>query len=226
MRQLAFWVVLFLVLLLSFQRWMTGKTTPEKITYSQFTREVDGGNIKELTFVDKEVHGEFAEPRELTVGLSRKSVKAFKLILPFPDPALVTRVQEHNPDAILGAERAQGNWFGYVFSGLPILLLFLVWLFIFRQMQGGGNRAFSFGKSTRQVAGWRPSEGHLRGRRRRRRGQAGAAGNRRVPARPEEVPAPGRPHPEGRAAARPARDRQDAAGARRSPARPGYRSSA
>jgi cell division protease FtsH len=147
MRQLAFWVVLFLVLLLSFQHWVNGKTTPEKITYSQFTHEVDGGNVKELTFIDKEVRGELAEPRELTVGLSRKSVKRFKLMLPFPDPALLDRVQTKNPDVILNAERPQGNWFGYIFSGLPILLLFLVWLFIFRQMQGGGNRAFSFGKS-------------------------------------------------------------------------------
>ena len=32
-RQMAFWVVLFLVLLLSFQHWMNGKANPEKITY-------------------------------------------------------------------------------------------------------------------------------------------------------------------------------------------------
>jgi cell division protease FtsH len=146
-RQMAFWVVLFLVLLLSFQHWMTGKATPEKITYSQFTREVDNGNIKEATFVEKEVHGEFIEPRPLTVGLTQKTVRAYKVNIPFDDPKLIDRLQDKNPNVVINADRSQGNWMGYLFSGLPILLLFLVWLFIFRQMQGGGNRAFNFGKS-------------------------------------------------------------------------------
>jgi cell division protease FtsH len=146
-RQLAFWVVLFLVMLLSFQHWMNAKTNPEKITYSQFLREVDGGNVKELTFIEKEVKGELTEPRELTVGVAVKKVRHFKLVLPFEDPDLLDRVQKANAEVILNAERPQGNWFGYIFSGLPILLLLLVWLFIFRQMQGGGNRAFNFGKS-------------------------------------------------------------------------------
>ena len=60
-RQLAFWVVLFRVLLLSFQHWMNAKTKPEKITYSQFITEVDKGNIKELTFITKEVKGELVQ---------------------------------------------------------------------------------------------------------------------------------------------------------------------
>jgi cell division protease FtsH len=144
---MAFWVVLFLILLLSFQHWVNGKANPEKISYSQFIREVDAGNVKELTFVEKEVRGELEQPKALTVGIAQKNVRHFKVILPFEDPTLLTRVQEKNPNVILGAERPQGNWVGYVLSGLPILFLFLLWLFIFRQMQGGGNRAFNFGKS-------------------------------------------------------------------------------
>ena len=55
---------------------------------------------------------------------------------------------------------------------------------------------------------------HLRGRRRHRRGQGRAAGDRRVPQGPAEVPAPGRQDPQGLPAGRPARHRQDAAGPR------------
>ena len=55
---------------------------------------------------------------------------------------------------------------------------------------------------------------HLRGRRRRRRGQGRSGGDRRLPARPAEVPAPGRQDPARRAAGRPSRHRQDAAGPR------------
>ena len=62
----------------------------------------------------------------------------------------------------------------------------------------------------RQVEGQAPHRGawprHLRGRRRRRRGQGGLAGDRRVPARSAEIPAARRPHPARRASssARPA----------------------
>ena len=75
------------------------------------------------------------------------------------------------------------------------------------------------GARLRQVArqasdrGARPR--HLRGRRRRRRGQAGPAGDRRVPARPRKIPAARRQDSARRAAGRPARHRQDADRARR-----------
>ena len=70
----------------------------------------------------------------------------------------------------------------------------------------------------RQVQGQAADRGawprHLRGRRRRRRGQGRSRGDRRVPARPAEVPAARRQDPARRAAGRPSRHRQDAAGAR------------
>ena len=74
------------------------------------------------------------------------------------------------------------------------------------------------GHGLRQVAGAavdreeRP--GHLRRRRRHRRGQTRARGDRRVPARPAEVPAPRRQDPQGRSVGRVAGHRQDAAGPR------------
>ena len=75
------------------------------------------------------------------------------------------------------------------------------------------------GARLRQVARQAPHRGawprHLRGRRRRRRGQAGPAGDRRVPARSRKVPAARRQDSARRAAGRPARHRQDADRARR-----------
>ena len=66
----------------------------------------------------------------------------------------------------------------------------------------------------READGARLAEDRLQGRRRRRRGGRGAAGDQGVPREPEEVPGARRAHPEGRAALRPAWHRQDAARAR------------
>ena len=59
------------------------------------------------------------------------------------------------------------------------------------------------------------AQDHVRRRRGRRRGQGRAPRDRRVPVQPEEVPAAGRTHPQGRAAARASRVWQDVARARR-----------
>ena len=86
---------------------------------------------------------------------------------------------------------------------VPFLVLIGLWVFFVRQMQAGGGKAMSFGKSRARlltenqqrvtfddVAGRRGVEGRARG-------------DHRLPARPEEVHAPRRPHPEGRAAGGP-----------------------
>ena len=70
-----------------------------------------------------------------------------------------------------------------------------------------------------------PRDRHLRRRSRHRRGEAGADGDRRLPARPGQVPPARRPDPSRSPPQRPARHRQDASRAGRRRARPGRRSS-
>src|SRR5215510_10948585 len=129
-KQLAFWVVLFLILLLSFQHYYYGKPRHEDISYSQFIQEVDNGNILGLVFIDKAVEGEFQRDRQLQVGGVTKPVRFFRTTLPFEDPALLQRVTDHNPKANLDAKRPQANWLGVLASGLPFLLLIVFWLFL------------------------------------------------------------------------------------------------
>ena len=140
-KQLAFWVVLFLILLLSFQHWKLGRPSFEPIFSSQFIREVDIGNIKSLTFVEKEVQGELAEERDLAVEMTRKRVKHFRVNLPFEDPDLLQRVQEKNPEVVLNARRPQAKWVGVLVNGLPFVAMIVLWRFLMRQRQGGGNSA-------------------------------------------------------------------------------------
>ena len=96
-----------------------------------------------------------------------------------------------------------------------LVLILGFWFFLINQVQGGGSRVMSFGKSRakRTVRGF--SEDHLPRRRRGRRGRRGAARDQGVPREPEEVPGARRANTHRRAAVRPARDRQDAARARR-----------
>ena len=66
-------------------------------------------------------------------------------------------------------------WASPLYAWAPFLLIFGFWIFIMRQMQSGGNKALSFGKSRAKLLEL-AEEGHVQGRRRRRRSQGGAPG--------------------------------------------------
>jgi cell division protease FtsH len=164
-RAMVFWVVLVIVLLVAFQMFEMGKTPQYRITYSEFLAQVDAGNIKKITFKGFEVRGTLATPTLVPVpnATDRErtrevKVEQFMLALPVEDKDLPQRILDKNPNAIVEGQIPGGStWVKVLTSGLPLLLIVGLWLLIMRQMQAGGNRAFSFGKSrARMFGGDRP----------------------------------------------------------------------
>ena len=90
---------------------------------------------------------------------------------------------------------------------------------------GGAGGLMSFGRSRARRVEASDQHGHVRGRRRDRRGQGGADRDRRLPQDPGQVPQARRPDPARRAAQRPARAPARRCWRARSPARPASRSS-
>ena len=165
LKAMIFWVVLVLVLLVAFQMFEMGKTPQYRISYSEFLGQVDRGNIKKITFKGLEVRGDLTVPTTvpLTSATDRSrtrdvKVEQFTLVLPAEDKDLPQRIIDRNPSAVIEGQIPGGStWVKVVSSGLPLLLIIGLWLLIMRQMQAGGNRAFSFGKSrARMFGGDRP----------------------------------------------------------------------
>ncbi len=145
-----FWILLALLVFLAFQMMVVDRGQEREITYSAFVQQVESGNIQSLTKTDLQVKGELVEPATLPVtddeGL--QLVKKFKVVLLTENPDFPKWVEESNPDARLMGAEAKVNWFSTVLTYyLPFLLILGLWIFFIRQMQGGGNKAFSFGKS-------------------------------------------------------------------------------
>jgi cell division protease FtsH len=164
-KAMVFWVILVLVLLIAFQMFEMGKTPEYRISYSEFRKQVDDGNIGKITIKGLEVHGTLVSPSVIPVdragdqGKSRDvRVENFSLILPVEDDKLPDKILAKNENAIIEGEVPGGSlWFKLLTSGLPLLLIVGLWLLIMRQMQAGGNKAFSFGKSrARMFGGDRP----------------------------------------------------------------------
>jgi cell division protease FtsH len=119
----------------------SGQSTREKEpSYSEFMAEVERGNVKDvelyLSPTSYEVVGEKREPAEkFRVTIFKES--APDLVKTLRDKNVLINVKEVN----------RADWVSVLFSAAPVLLLVAFWIFMMRQMQAGGNKALSFGKS-------------------------------------------------------------------------------
>ena len=147
-RTFGFWIVAILLIFLGAQLLMYDNETAQKISYSTFLKQLEAGNLIEVTQHRRELKGKLREITPLpTVGGGTQNVENFVTVLMTEDPTLADRILEKNPDAELRGELEGVNWWGAILGYLPFILLIGIWLFFLRQMQSGGNRAFSFGKS-------------------------------------------------------------------------------
>ncbi len=131
---MALWIVVSLVFVFLFQLFNQPHEKREQIVYSDFIAYLDKGQVMEVT-----IQGENIEGR-LVNGTT------FKLYAP-QDPNLVSLLKERGVK--IAAKPTEGSsWYMTILiSWLPILLLVAVWIFFMKQMQMGGGKAMSFGKS-------------------------------------------------------------------------------
>ncbi len=142
-KNLMFWVLIVLVSLVFYQTLGSKRDEHVEVPYSTFSRELAQNNIAEVEVErGKIVEGLFKQP----VASDGREVTTFKSVLPIQDSeSLVERLEEKNIP-IKAVEPKTG--FGTIFVQLlPWVILIGLWIFFFRQVQQGGNRAFSFGKS-------------------------------------------------------------------------------
>jgi cell division protease FtsH len=146
-KTMAFWAVIILLFLVVFHTVYNDQGREVQIIYTDFLRQVDDGNVKTLRIVDQEVHGELEAPAMTDFQGISQGYTRFKVIIPRQDEGLMERIRERNPSARISVGVPGTNWTQILFAWLPILLILGIWIFIMRQMQSGGNRAFTFGKS-------------------------------------------------------------------------------
>ena len=146
-RTLSFWVLFLLVSILLVQLFSPQQPDAAALEYSEFLEQMEQGNVESVTIIEgKRVEGELRTPIQADQGQAQQ----FTMTLPTRDPeAFINRLEE-NEVAISGEEATQ-NWWALLLGALPWILIIGIWIFMLRQMQGGGSRAFQFGKSKAKV---------------------------------------------------------------------------
>ncbi|HIF68453.1 MAG TPA: ATP-dependent metallopeptidase FtsH/Yme1/Tma family protein [Deltaproteobacteria bacterium] len=133
MRNLGIWLVIGMVMLLLFNVLGNRQSEERQLSFSDFITQVESGSVLEVTLRERQVIGVSD-----TNGHFQTQVPNYPALFELLERHQV-RVRVEPPD--------QGNlFFAILNSWLPMLLIIGIWLFFMRQVQGGGNRAMSFGK--------------------------------------------------------------------------------
>ena len=133
-KNIALWVVIALIMVMLFHLFNQPASEATTFAYSEFIEMVDKGEIKEVVIQGNEIKG------SLTDGTQ------FETYVP-DDARIVERLTEKN--VLISAKPSDDSpWYmSVLISWIPMLLLVGVWIFFMRQMQAGGTKAMSFGRS-------------------------------------------------------------------------------
>ncbi len=142
-KNFALWLLVGLLALTLYNTMSRQKSPTQEFSYTAFLTQLDAGNIGQVTVVDgKRLEGEF----RTQVLQDSRSAKGFTVLLPFTNSEqLQSRLEESG--VTIEAKESKTGILSVLLNLLPWILIIALWVFLFRNMQAGGNRAFSFGKS-------------------------------------------------------------------------------
>ena len=134
-KNMALWVVLLLMILLLVTVLKQTKVAPQEITYTEFLAKLDAGKLEKVTMEEGHVTGKDSDGGE------------FATYVPPVFETLVPKLQEKGVEITARPKRESSVWQQMLIWWVPFLILIGLWVFFVRQMQAGGGKAMSFGKS-------------------------------------------------------------------------------
>ena len=140
-KNLLLWVVVAVVLMVVFQSFSPKLAgAPQEIIYSQFIADVEADRIRKVDIASD----------ERTVKFERSDGSTGSTTAPVRDKDLINDLIEHKVEIKQAPPDTGISFWSIVLNFLPVLLIIGFWLFMMRQMQGGGaggKGAMSFGRS-------------------------------------------------------------------------------
>lgn len=134
-KNLSLWLVIGLVMVFLFNLFNKPQKSVKDITYSDFLSHLEKGEVTRVQMEQDRMNGVFTDQT------------VFQTAVPSQDDDLIRLLKEKG--VIIQVKPAETlPWYlSILISWFPMLLLVGVWIFFMRQMQAGGGRAMSFGRS-------------------------------------------------------------------------------
>jgi cell division protease FtsH len=113
----------------------TGQAPNKKeLAFSEFLSNIAAGQVAEVTIAANDVHGKLTSGQELHTTI------------PLNYPDIYNKLNDKNVKVDI-KDTSSGTWLSILLQASPFIVLAAFWIFMVRQMQSGGNKALSFGKS-------------------------------------------------------------------------------
>ena len=139
LRSLLFWMVLVIVGVLIWNFSTTFQAREEVIPFSEFVQQLDTNKIDKVTITGQEIVATY------------KSGEKARTYAPVQYEGLGNKLVANK--VVVDAKEPTGSpWGMFLYTWAPILLMIGFWIFFMRQMQSGGNKALSFGKSRAKLS--------------------------------------------------------------------------
>ena len=141
-RTVLFWLLMILLAVVLWKMASTGGPSAheDEPSYTNFLAKVQSGNVKDVTIYlspnSAELQGEYRD------GSKFRGVTLANTAIPDVTKAFQDQHVLYNYKEVKDA-----NWVSLLFNFGPLILLVFFWIFMMKQMQAGGNKALSFGKS-------------------------------------------------------------------------------
>jgi len=116
------------------------KSTLQELTYSQFLKEVEANNVSKVTITENSITGSLIDGGKFSTYSPN-------------DPEMINILRSKNIIIEAKPPVEVSWWMRLLSSVLPMLLIIGIWIFMLQQMQGGGNKVMSFGKSRAKLFG-------------------------------------------------------------------------
>lgn len=133
-KNLVLWAGICMVMIVLFNLFNQPPVSPNDLNYTQFLAKVRQGEVVSVKIQGSRISGVLANDQRFTSYTP-------------DDPTLVDTLVKNNVQ-VKAEPQEEAPWYMTVLiSWFPMLLLIGVWIFFMRQMQGGGGKAMSFGRS-------------------------------------------------------------------------------
>jgi len=134
-KNMALWVVILVMILLLVTMLRQGETPPPDLAYSDFLGRVEAGDVQSVLIEEGHISGQLGDGSD------------FSTFAPTVGEELLAKLRAQNIE-IRAQPKPEGSfWRQVLMMWFPMLLIVGLWVFFIRQMQAGGGKAMSFGKS-------------------------------------------------------------------------------
>jgi cell division protease FtsH len=139
-KNLALWVIIAFILVALFSMINQPVEPPQKI-YSEFLTMIDKGEVSEVQIEGEKVIGKDSKGTVFETVILKEDIELMKLL------------REKKVRTVVVPPEKTTWWTNAFISWFPLILLVGIWIFFMRQMQSGGGKALSFGKSKARLMG-------------------------------------------------------------------------